>query len=107
AKAEVTTRFGYPITYNHANACAYASGIVDRIDGLTKQNMLPVMGGEDFSFYSERIPAMFLALGVRPQDRETYPDLHQSDYDFADGAIPLGILLYVEVARQFAGRWKS
>jgi amidohydrolase len=107
AKAEVTIRFGYPITYNHANACAYASGIVDGIDGLAKQDMLAVMGGEDFSFYSERIPAMFLALGVRPHDRDIYPDLHQSDYDFADGAIPLGILLHVEVARQFAGSWKG
>ena len=106
AKAEVTIRFGYPITYNHANACAYASGIVDGIDGLAKQDMLAVMGGEDFSFYSERIPAMFLALGVRPHDRDTYPDLHQSDYDFADGAIPLGIRLHVEVARRFAGSWK-
>jgi amidohydrolase len=107
AKAEVTTRFGYPITYNHANACDYATGIVDGIDGLTGQDMLPVMGGEDFSYYSERIPAMFLALGVRPPDRDTYPNLHQSDYDFADGAIPLGIRLHVEVARRFAGGWKA
>ena len=106
ARADVTTRFGYPITFNHANACDYAQGIVDGIDGLNGEGMLPVMGGEDFSFYSERIPAMFSALGVRPPDRDTYPNLHQSDYDFADGAIPLGIRLHVETARQFAGRWK-
>ena len=107
AKADVTNRFGYPITYNHENACDYASKIVEGISGLSGDDMLPVMGGEDFSFYSERIPAMFLALGVRPPDRDTYPNLHQSDYDFADGAIPLGIRLHVEIARQFADSWKA
>jgi len=107
AKAEVVNRFGYPITYNHENACDYASNIVDGIPELSGDDMLPVMGGEDFSFYSERIPAMFLALGVRPPGRDTYPNLHQSDYDFADGAIPLGIRLHVEIARQFVDSWKS
>ncbi len=105
ARAEVTSRFGYPITYNHANACEYAARIVDGIDGLSEKSMLPVMGGEDFSFYSEQIPAMFLALGVRPPGCDTYPNLHQSDYDFSDGAIPTGIRMYVEIARQFAGGW--
>ena len=105
ARADVTNRFGYPVTFNHQNACDYAQGVVDGIEDLAGQDMLPVMGGEDFSFYSERIPAMFLALGVRPLDRDTYPNLHQSDYDFADGAIPHGIRLHTEIARQFASRW--
>ena len=107
AKAEVTTRLGYPITFNHENACDYATQIVEGMDGLIGKDMLPVMGGEDFSFYSERIPAMFLALGVRPPDRDTYPSIHQSDYDFADGAVSLGIKLHVELARRFAGSWKG
>ena len=107
AKADVKSQFGYPITYNHQNACDYAEQIVSGIDGLSGQEMLPVMGGEDFSFYSERIPAMFLALGVRPADRETYPNLHQSNYDFSDGAIPHGIRLHVEIARRFAGSWQG
>ncbi|MBS12753.1 MAG: amidohydrolase [Gemmatimonadetes bacterium] len=105
ARADVTNRFGYPVTFNHQNACDYAQGVVDGIEDLAGQDMLPVMGGEDFSFYSERIPATFLALGVRPLDRDTYPNLHQSDYDFADGAIPHGIRLHTEIARQFASRW--
>jgi amidohydrolase len=106
ASAEVVNLFGYPITYNHANACDYASKVVGDIAWAEGQDMLPVMGGEDFSYYSERIPAMFLALGVRPPERETYPNLHQSDYDFADGAVPMGIRLHVEIARRFAREWE-
>ena len=105
ARADVASKFGYPVTFNHRNACEYATGVVEEIDVLESQEMLPVMGGEDFSFYSERIPATFVALGVRPPDRDTYPNLHQPDYDFADGAIPLGIRLHVEMARRFAGCW--
>lgn len=107
ARAAVSTRFGYPVTLNHGNACAYADGVVDSIEGLNKHDLLPVMGGEDFSFYSEKIPAMFMTLGVRPKGRDSYPNLHQSDYDFHDGAIPFGIRLHVEIARQFAKRWKA
>ncbi len=107
ATAEVTIRDGYPITVNHVNACDYAAQVLDGLACLTGKDMLPVMGGEDFSYYSERIPAMFLALGIRPPDRDAYPNLHQSDYDFADGAISLGIKLHVEVARRFAANWKG
>ena len=105
ARADVSTEFGYPITFNHQNACDYAEKIVAGIEGLNAEEMMPVMGGEDFSFYSERIPAMFLALGVRPSGRDSYPNLHQSDYDFDDGAVPHGIRLHVEIARQFAKNW--
>ena len=107
AKAQVTIRDGYPITYNHLKAYNYTQEILaDNMDStVTTKPMLPVMGGEDFSFYAQKIPAMFLALGIRPPDRDTYPNLHQPDYDFADGAIPFGIRLHVELARQFAKQW--
>ena len=51
----------------------------------------PSMGGEDFSYYGQRVPACFFVLGVCPPDRESYPTLHQPEYDFNDDALATGI----------------
>lgn len=107
-RATVEVRDGYPITYNDESAVAFVERVFEGDLGtqLVSVPLSPVMDGEDFSYFAERVPATFVALGVRPPDRETYPNLHQSDYDFHDGAIPLAIRYHVEVARAFATRWK-
>jgi metal-dependent amidase/aminoacylase/carboxypeptidase family protein len=37
------------------------------------------------------VPACFFILGVRPPDCDSYPTLHQPEYDFNDEALPTGI----------------
>jgi len=48
---------------------------------------------EDFAFYTQKAPSCFSFLGVRPADREDYPGLHTSQYDFNDDAIAIGVKL--------------
>lgn len=108
-RAIVDVRDGYPVTYNDERAVAF----VERVFGgdlgsqLAHVPIESVMGGEDFAYYAEKVPATFVALGVRPLDRDTYPNLHQSDYDFHDDAVPLGIRYHVEIARSFATTWAA
>ncbi len=108
ARAIIDVRDGYPVTYNDESAVTFVEGVFESDLGrqLTHVPIAPVMGGEDFAFYAEKVPATFVALGVRPRDRDSYPNLHQSDYDFHDDAIPLGIRYHVEVARAFVGGWR-
>jgi metal-dependent amidase/aminoacylase/carboxypeptidase family protein len=58
---------------------------------------LPVMGGEDFAFYAEKIPACFYILGME-DGRWRSANLHQPTYDFNDAAIPYGIEAMVTLA---------
>ncbi len=58
----------------------------------------PVMGGEDFSFYGQVVPACFFVLGLIPSDAENFPDLHQPTFNFNDDAIGLGIELFCRLA---------
>jgi len=58
---------------------------------------VPVMGGEDFAFYAERIPACFYILGVEDGTWRT-ANLHQPTFDFNDAAIPTGIEAMVALA---------
>ncbi|MDA0334440.1 MAG: M20 family metallopeptidase [bacterium] len=99
ATAAVVIDDGYPVLENDPGATEYVRRVAAHT--MTPVDIAPVMGGEDFAFYAQQVPASFVALGVRPVDRDTYPTLHQADYDFHDGAIPLGVGLHVDIARRF------
>ena len=101
ATAEVTLEDGYPVLENNPDATDYVRRVATAAIGTVPVEIRPVMGGEDFAFYAQRVPASFFTLGVCPVDRDTYPTLHQPDYDFHDGAIALGVAMHVEIARRF------
>lgn len=100
ARAQVTITEGTPVLANDRIAAGFGQQVASTAS-LTPVDIDPVMGGEDFAFYAERIPAAFFALGVRPPDRDSYPALHQPDYDFPDAAIATGVAMHVQLARRF------
>ena len=89
---------GYPPTINEDRATAFARDVLKDILGPENVNeiMKPVMGGEDFAYYLEKIPGTFFRLGVG--DR---PALHNSSYDFNDETIPVGIRVMTGIAVRF------
>ena len=103
-RARVAFLDGYPALVNDSTALDFVkdAAAAVRADG---QQVPPVMGGEDFAFYAQRVPAAFFALGLRGADQASYPSLHQPDFDFADAAIPLGVRMHVELAQRFARQW--
>jgi len=100
---------GFPVTYNDVHATQLVQTIAQ--EALSNDVQLfdvpPTMGSEDFAFYAEHVPAAFFFLGVRPKNEDTYPGVHQPDFNFADGAIPFGIKMHVEIARNFARVWNA
>ena len=59
------------------------------------------MGGEDFSYYLEKVPGCFFFVGVAPPDRQPYPSLHNDRYDFTDAALAVGMQMFVAICRNF------
>ncbi len=100
AEASIKWTRGYPVTRNDKNATDRFWSIAER--ALGAQNVIhrehPTLGGEDFSFYCERVASCFFFIGLRPGDRETYPKLHTAGFDFNDEAIPIGISLMTRLA---------
>jgi len=90
---------GYPVTRNDDASVAEFERIVR--EELPSQRLepmqTPVMGGEDFAFYAERIPACFYILGME-DGRWRSAHLHQPTYDFNDAALPHGIEAMVTLA---------
>ena len=56
------------------------------------------MGGEDFSFYGEVVPACFFLMGLCPPGQETMPSLHAPDFDFNDKAMETGVAIFRRLA---------
>jgi amidohydrolase len=81
--------------------------MVDTFNAVAKQTLgeqrvvdipQPVMGGEDFSFYSQKVPSCFFVLGLIPQGKSSMPDLHQPDFNFNDDAIATGVEMFCRLA---------
>jgi len=56
------------------------------------------MGGEDFSYYAQKIPGCFFFVGSAPIDREilTVPH-HCSHFDIDENALLVGSSIFVQL----------
>ena len=58
------------------------------------------MGGEDFAYYLEKIPGCFFLIGVESPGKPC-PNLHTDLFDFPDGAIPVGMKMFLALVKNF------
>jgi len=95
ARAKVTYRRGYPVTCNHERQTKFATSVAARVAGWENvdPNIVPVMGGEDFSFMLQARPGAFVFIG-----NGASAGVHHPKYDFNDAAIPAGISFWAQVA---------
>jgi len=85
---------GYPPTCNHPKETDFATAVARKIAGDDRviADAPPVMGAEGFSYMLEARPGAIIWIG----NGDT-ADLHHSEYDFNDAALPYGISYWVEL----------
>lgn len=107
ARADVEIREGYPALINDDAATRYFLETAQAALGQEVVNAaVPAsLGGEDFAYYAEKVPANFWRLGVRPRGQAEYPGLHHPTYDFNDDAISTAVRVHCELALRFAPNW--
>jgi amidohydrolase len=98
-KVETQWVEGYPATINDPAMYDYVAKIARQTFGPERffQVGSPSMGGEDFAYYLEKVPGCFFLVGVEPMDAANYPPLHSDRYDFSDGAMAVGMRLFMEL----------
>ena len=89
AVAEVDYQRGYPVTMNDDQATVWAADVARDIAGDVNLNMLPMMGGEDFSYMLNERPGAYIFVG----NGDTAM-VHHPAYNFNDDAIPAGSSWY-------------
>ena len=98
--AKVDYMRGYPVTVNHSDAVDVFEDIASREVGDERlvQVDRPFMGGEDFAFYGQVIPACFFLLGLLPPGKTEMPALHHPAFDFNDEVIETGVAMFRRLA---------
>jgi len=94
AEAEVDIALGYPITHNDPDLTAKMLPTLERIAGRERViRALPRTGAEDFAFFQQQVPGLYLWLGARPPgvpEEEAAPN-HSPHFFVDEDALLLGM----------------
>ncbi len=103
ATAEVTIagEYGYPVTANDADLLRRMTPTLRAVagDGLDT-NVSPVLGAEDFSYFANAVPGVFLWLGIRTPGAsdQAFPPNHSPLFRIDEAAFPLGVQALARLA---------
>ena len=93
ATVDVDINLGYPVTFNDPTLTAWAVPTLQRVTGGNAFERPPALGAEDFSYYAQETPGLFVWLGIVPegQDPATAPSNHSPLFFADEGALPIGV----------------
>jgi amidohydrolase len=91
---------GYPVTYNHEPCVTTA---VSTARGLVGEDNLifpvsPILGGEDFGYYSQKIPACFVMVGAGNEEKGIVNMCHHPQFDIDEICMVYGMALLTNLA---------
>jgi len=99
ARVEISLTRGYPVLLNDQGA---ADRMIEaaRLAGVVPEDMVeltPLGVGEDFAYYSQKIPAVFAFLGCSARGRQAHAH-HHPCFTVDENVLPLGSALLAQFA---------
>ncbi|MBA63087.1 MAG: peptidase M20 [Planctomycetaceae bacterium] len=89
----------YPPTLNDQQSWDAGKIAMQEVLGEAKvMEMSPVMGGEDFAYYTQRVPGCFAFLGVGNPDIGATYSVHHPMFKVDEDALPFGSAIHVNCA---------
>lgn len=90
---------GYDAVFNDPGINKICGSSISKILGEESFEKLqePMMGSEDFSYFSSRLPATVMRIGSKSPDRKFYP-LHHNMFDVDESILPLTAKVFAQVA---------
>lgn len=106
AEAELTLPldYNYPITYNDPELSAQMLPTLERTAGKANvHHSKAVTGAEDFSFFQEKVPGVYLWIGGKPLNvpAEQAPPHHTPDFYVDDAGMKLGVELLTNMTLDY------
>ncbi len=91
-KIDVNIQVGYPYLENDIQLTAKAKEKTENFFGTNRVIDLPIrLTGEDFAYYSQEIPATFIRIGVRNEEKGIVHPVHNAEFNIDEKAIQTGI----------------
>ena len=107
ATAAVEIARQYPVTFNNPGLVTQMLPTLRRVAGSDNvSEQTPVTGAEDFSFFAQRAPGLyvFLASNKKGVDASAAPVNHSPLYEVDEGVLPLGVRTLANVALDYLSR---
>jgi len=104
ATATVEFGLGYPVTRNDPALTERMVPTLRRAAGADNVRVGPLTGtAEDFSYFQQQVPGLFVFLGVTPRDQDyTKAPQNHSPLFFADeSALPVGVKVMANLALDY------
>lgn len=99
AIVEFSYEEGYPPVVNDETMADFVLEVAKQTLGKDKVvDIDPVMGGEDFAYFLEKVPGAFLFLGAG--DGMDFPH-HHAAFDIDENVLPQGVLLMTSLALEY------
>jgi amidohydrolase len=101
-KIEFEYERGYPLLFNDLKMVDFTAQTLAGILGKRSIEMidLPLMGGEDFSYFLQKVPGVFIRLGSRRGKDTAYP-WHHPRFNIDESVLPKGAVIMSSLARGF------
>ncbi len=94
---------GYPVTYNHEPCVDTVLSAAKELVGESNLifPMSPALGGEDFSYYSQEIPACFVMVGAGNEEKGIVNMCHHPQFDIDENCMIYGMALLVNLVMHY------
>ncbi|ACS89335.1 M20 metallopeptidase family protein [Thermococcus sibiricus] len=86
-----------PPTINDSSMASLTKRVAQKL-GLKVEEVPKSMGSEDFSFYLQKVPGAFIALGIRNEEKRIIYPHHHPKFNVDEEVLPLGTALEVGLA---------
>jgi amidohydrolase len=104
ATATVEFGLGYPVTRNDPALTERIVPTLRRVAGTDNVKLGPLTGtAEDFSYFQQKVPGVFVFLGVTPrgQDHTKAPQNHSPLFFADESALPVGVRVMTNLALDY------
>ncbi|MBA0595783.1 hypothetical protein Gorai_012640 [Gossypium raimondii] len=92
----------YPPTVNDDHMYEHVKKVATDLLGPTNFRVVPpMMGAEDFSFYTEIVPAAFYYIGVRNETLGSIHTGHSPYFMIDEDVLPIGAAVHASIAERY------
>jgi metal-dependent amidase/aminoacylase/carboxypeptidase family protein len=94
------------VTFNNHELADQMRPVLEAVAGEGRVlSTRPVTGAEDFSFFAERVPGMYIALGGRSSDisEDEAPGHHTPEFRIDESGLLLGVKAMTAMALEYMG----
>ena len=103
ADYDFSYRFRFPPLINDkavTNALASSAAEILGAENILSGG-IPSMAGDDFSYFSETVPATYFNLGSRNEEKHITAPLHNADFDIDENCLRCGMMVMSKFALDF------